>query len=148
LHANETPDPRDLPDPETEADRRRAAQDEILIAALAAGESYSAAAKIAGITSRTVARRMADPAFASEVSRRRGQIVAELTGKLTTLGADAVEVLRDCLHAEKPSDQIRAAHLILSLLAKFRSDSEHEARLTELERLAGLSPDDDMEDER
>jgi hypothetical protein len=91
---------------------------------------------------------MADPAFASEVSRRRGQIVAELTGKLTTLGAEAVEVLRDCLHAEKPSDQIRAAHLILSLQAKFRSDSEHEARLAELERLAGLTPDDDGTEER
>jgi hypothetical protein len=81
---------------------------------------------------------MADPVFAAQVSQRRGELVAEVTGQLTTLSSDAVQVLRECLAADKPSDRMRAAHLILTLASRFRSDTELEARLVEIE--ARLNP--------
>jgi hypothetical protein len=119
---------------DTEADRRRAAQDEVLVELLAAGASYKVAAETIGITARTITRRMADGDFAARVSQRRGETVAEVTGQLTSMGNDALEVLRDCLAAEKPADRLRAAHLLLTLMARFRHETELEDRLATIER--------------
>jgi len=83
-----------------EATSRRAAQDEILIAGLASGLSYEEAGKKAGCVGRTVARKMQDLDFARQVASRRGEHVLAVAGQLTSLSAEAVEVIRGCTQDE------------------------------------------------
>lgn len=124
-----------------EGDRRRAANDELIIEALAAGLSYADAGASARVTARTVGRRMSDPEFAACVSQRRGERVSEITGALTTMSRDAIDVLRAIMADGKPGDQLRAAHLTLTLMSKFRSEIEMEQRLASVEhQLAAGAP--------
>ena len=123
-----------------EDQNRRDAQDEILVEALASGCAYVKAADLAGVTSRTVVRRMATVAFTRRVSERRAERVAEVTGQLVSASTDAVRVLHEhCLGAERPADQLRAASLLLTLGLKFRHEHDLEARLQEVEARLGLA---------
>lgn len=61
---------------------RRRSGDEKIIAALADGKSYGAAAEAAGVSYRTVQRRMADPLFRAEVGELR-RLRAEQSGATT-----------------------------------------------------------------
>ncbi len=117
----------------TEADRRRTHQDEVIVAALASGRSYEDAGAAAEVSARTVRRRMAEPAFATAVSARRGERVAAVTGQLVAAGGDAIAVITDCLGSERDSVRLRAAHLLLSLGVQLRGATELEQRITELE---------------
>lgn len=108
-------------------------EDEVLKAALAAGMTYAAAGAVAGVSDRTVRRRMKEPGFAAQVSTMRGEHVAAVTGQLAIAGGAAVEVLVDCMAAGSPALRLRAAHLVLTLGAQLRQASEFEERLTALE---------------
>lgn len=110
------------------------AQDELIVAALASGATYPEAAGLASTSPRTVRRRMADEAFARRVSTARGELVAAVTGRLTDVAFEAVDTLRHGLNAEKSVDQIRAAHEILVLGLRYRTDHELEGRLRALEQ--------------
>lgn len=80
-------------EPGTEAQGRRVHQDELVVAALAGGRCYEEAGAAAGVSARTVRRRMAEPAFAAAVSARRGERVAAVTGQLVAAGSDAITVI-------------------------------------------------------
>ena len=112
---------------------RRGQEDEVLVAALVAGHTYAEAGGVAGVSERTVRRRMADPGFAGVVSTRRGERVAAITGLLVTAGPEAIDVLRSCMAAESETVRLRAAQLVLGLGAQFRQAQELEARLVALE---------------
>jgi len=85
----------------------REATNEILIEALASGRSYTQAGELAGVTSRTVARRMADPAFARQVSERRAAWAMRTAGELVSMGSEAIAVLRELLvDAERPAELV------------------------------------------
>ena len=58
---------------------RRASQDEVIGAALAAGRSYDEAAAAANVSARTVRRRMADDRFAAEVRTLRAKRASRLS---------------------------------------------------------------------
>jgi hypothetical protein len=118
----------------TEADRRRKAKDQILIAALAAGMRYPAAAEAADVGVRTVERRMADPEFAAAVSRKRGEVVSSVVGQMVNLLPEFQPVLAECLHSERPADRLRAIEVGVRLVRALRSDTEIEDRLAALER--------------
>ncbi len=120
-----------------EAERRRAVADELILEALAAGAAYADAGSAAGVSARTVRRRMADPLFAAELARRRAVRVSDLTGQMMGLGARAVSVLGEALEAEAVGDRLRAANLILTALRRYRADSDLELRLTALEEGTG-----------
>jgi len=117
--------------------RRRAAADELMLEALAAGSAYENAASAAGVSARTVRRRMTDPLFAAELARRRAVRVSDLTGQIMNLGARAVSVLGEALDAEAVGDRLRAANLILTSLRRYRADGDLELRLTALEEGTG-----------
>lgn len=112
---------------------RRQAEDEMLIEALAEGRTYTAAAALTAGSARTVRRRMTDPDFAAQVSRRRAERVNEITGALVSLSTRALQTLEECLDAERPADRIRAAQVVLGSVHRYRETTEFEARLTELE---------------
>ena len=115
----------------------REQQDELLRDALATGLVYAAAGSVVGVSERTVRRRMSDPAFAAEVSTRRGEHVGAMAGQLVQAGIDAIAVLRDCLTATEDPVRLRAAHLVLSLGTQLRHAHELEERLTALEAQSG-----------
>jgi hypothetical protein len=118
----------------TEAERRRRDQDELIVESLAAGMSYAEAGDVANGSARTVARRMADPQFARRVSERRGERVNAITGQLTDVAVEAVGVIQSCFFAESDADRLRAANMALTLLMRFRHETELEGRVAELER--------------
>lgn len=124
----------DVPSDPSEADDRRTAQDELIIECLAAGMSYPQTGEIAGCTARTVSRRMADRDFARLVSLRRGERVRAIAGQLTALADDAVRTIRELLAgAERDADRLRAAHMVLTFVGRFRADTDLEDRLHDLE---------------
>lgn len=110
----------DVVDDHNEATNRRAAQDLVLVACLSIGKSYDEAGETAGISGRTVARRMSDPEFARRVEALRAEHVAALTGQVLALGPEALQAIRDCLGADRPPVQrLRAASLALGYVVKF-----------------------------
>ncbi len=100
---------------------------------LSRSSRYAAAAALTGGSARTVRRRMTDPGFATAVSVRRAERVSEVTGALVSLSARAIRALEECLDAERPSDRIRAAQVVLASVHRYREAAEFEARLNELE---------------
>ena len=132
----------------SEAEARREAQDEILKDALGRGLTYSQAADLVPNTSaRTVRRRMADEAFAREVRSRRSEMVSAVTGQLAAASTRAVEVLVECLGAEREADRIRAALAILQLSERHRAQSDLEAEIADLRRMLDGTRDHTKDDD-
>lgn len=117
----------------TEADRRRAAGDEVLLDALATGLSYLEAGEFAGLSARTVRRRLTAPDFAAELARRRAMRVSDVTGRLVAASERAVQVLLELLESQVAGERLRSAELILNMGRRFRSDTDIDVRLSTLE---------------
>ncbi len=128
----------DPTDDMTEAQERRLAQDEVIIGALSAGSNYSNAGELAGTSSRTVARRMADPVFARRVTERRAEQVQVITGQLTGLGPEAIGAIRSCLTDEKASVRVSAGKIALELGLRFRHQNDLELQVAEIRAHLGL----------
>lgn len=111
-----------------------------LIAALAAGRSMPQAAREAGCSERTVARRLADPGFRAKVNEARGQALASALGRLASSGVAAAEALTGLLADENAGVRLRAAVATLELAAKMRESVELEERLARLEQILGDAP--------
>jgi len=105
-----------------------------LIAALAGGSTEQEAARVAGISVRTVQRRLADPTFARLVTEARAAMVSQSVGLLAKGAAAATTTLFALLQpAVSPSVRLGAARAILELGAKLREGAELEARIAALE---------------
>ncbi|HSH58245.1 MAG TPA: hypothetical protein VK988_01135 [Acidimicrobiales bacterium] len=115
-----------------EGEARREGQDEILVAALATGRSYTQAGEKAGVSARTVARRMADPAFSHRVALARTQQVHLLTGLLLSHGEEAVALLASCLGDEQGKNGLAAAKLTLELILRFSHHADLEQAVAEI----------------
>lgn len=116
--------------------RSRRNADELVAAALAAGQTVKAAAAAAGISHRTACRRWADPAFRQRVTELRNEMVSRAVGKLADSMGDAADFLRVVIERaeERTSDRVRAAVAILQEAIKTRDATELEERLSALER--------------
>ena len=140
----------DAPDPaETASALSKAkARDEIMLTALARGDSYAEAGKAAKSSERTVRRRMSDPEFVAELGRRRGAFVSAVTGALVSNASIAVEVILECLEeGDRTSDRLKAAQLLLGMARQFHSDCDIDARLVALEAAAEGKSRDDLEED-
>lgn len=126
-----------------EFDDRRSAQDELLVAALAAGQSYAEAGDLAGISSRTVARRMSEVAFARRVADRRGEQVVAIAGRISSLTFEAIEAVRECLADSDARTRLAAARLLLDWALKFRRGEDLALAVAEIRQHLGLGDGDD-----
>jgi len=113
--------------------RSRAAANELLALALAAGKTQQEAAAAAGVAPRTVARRLARPAFRRRVAELRSAAVERATGKLADGMAEAADVLRRLLSAKSETVRLGACRAMLELTVKLRESVELEARLAAIE---------------
>jgi hypothetical protein len=107
-----------------------------LALALAAGDTAIEAATKAGMSERTVYRRLADPAFRRHVQDLRGEMVGRALGRMTNGMSEAADVLRSLLAAESETVRLGAARSLLEIGSKLRESVELEARLQALEERA------------
>ena len=73
--------------------------DELLLGALAAGGPVEQAAESAGVSVRTVYRRLADPVFAGRLAQARDELISSALGELVDCASEAVATLRALLRA-------------------------------------------------
>jgi hypothetical protein len=117
-------------------------RDRELLQALACGASVENAARKSGVSERTVYRRLAEPAFARQLSQLRADMVQRTAGLLTGAGLGSVKTLVDLQQDVAVSAAVRrrSARDILELGIKLRESAELEQRVADLEaRLAGIA---------
>ena len=108
--------------------------DELLLAALASGLSAEEAAKRAGMSRRTVYRRLADPAFRRRLAGARDALVSEALGELAATATAAVATLRELLDARDERVRLGASRAVLEQLLRVREAVSLAERVAELER--------------
>lgn len=110
------------------------------LAALAAGATIEAAAEAAGVSPRTVYRRLADTGYAAEVDRHREAAIGRALGRLASASSAAVETLVELADgAESESVRLKAADRIVSHVVALHDHLAVSSRLEELEeQLAAL----------
>jgi hypothetical protein len=113
---------------------RKKKGDAELVQALACGASPESAAQKAGLSRRTVYRRLADPAFRAQVIELRAEMVRRSTGMVTAAGLAAVKTLMT-LQDSAASEAVRlgAARATLELGCKLRENVDWAERLAALE---------------
>lgn len=115
---------------------RSAARDGVLVAALASGETQAEAARMAGMSERTVRRRLSQAAFADRVAAERRDVATRTAARITALASsDAVAVLHELMVNGEvpPSVRLRAALGALSVAPAWRDQGELEATVSALE---------------
>lgn len=123
------------------AHRGRANADEALIAALAAGLTASEAAGRVGLGTRTVVRRLADPAFRARLDAARRQSIERAVHALGALSVAAVGTLGALLRESTPAAvRLGAARSILEYGLRLREQEELEARVRALEERLAAGP--------
>lgn len=108
--------------------------DAALLLALAAGQTVRDAAQLAGVSEKTAARRLADPAFRRRMAALRAEMVARALGRMAEGMADAADTLRRLLTADADTIKLGAARSLLELGSKLRESVELEERLQTLEK--------------
>lgn len=118
----------------TDPDNTEATLDDLLVASLADGLTYEETGGLAGVSARTVQRRMSDKTFAARVREARSQRINEIVGQLTEASTMAAGVFRAGMGPQQPMNiRLSAATASLRHLRDFRSSADLEQRLQELE---------------
>jgi hypothetical protein len=113
---------------------RKKKGDAELVLALACGASHENAAQKAGVSRRTVYRRLSDPAFRAQVTELRAEMLRRMAGMFTAAGMAAVKTLTT-LQDSATSESVRlgAARAVIDLGCKIRENVEVTERLEALE---------------
>jgi HEAT repeat protein len=94
--------------------------DERLFRALVSGCHVENAARLAGLSTRTAYRRLADPEFRSRLNAARQDLRESILARLAEAGHDAVDTLWTLLQeSEDESIRLRAARAVLESLMAF-----------------------------
>jgi hypothetical protein len=118
-------------------------KDEIVIAALVAGMSYREAGARAGMSERSVRRRMADSEFRASVAEQRQEHAEQVRALLLGAGpAAAMTVAKLAAEAQSESVRLGAGRVILGHVAG-RQGSFYDESISakEVEKLLGLMLD-------
>lgn len=111
-----------------------------LLTALAAGATNREAGQVAGVSERTVRRRMADPGFRARVHDVRGEMLSRALGELTDASVEAAATLRKLLTARPPTVRLGAARAILELATRLRESTELGERVAAIENRIAVQP--------
>lgn len=112
---------------------------EPMIEARVAGATHEEIGEGLGKSARTVARRLALPGVAAEITRRQLDAFGATRAKLVTNSEQAARVLSDLLRSEDEAVQLRAAVQLLTLAGRLHHQTlvEHEL----VERVEALEGD-------
>lgn len=117
----------------------RAKIDQLLVTALVCGATVEGAAQRAGVSVRTVYRRLRQPRFQERLRQGRRELVERTSGLLTGAALSAVKTLVDLSQdgAVAPTVRRRAARDVLELGLRFRDSNDLEERIAQLEDAVG-----------
>jgi len=108
--------------------------EQTLLSLLAAGRSVREAAASAGVSERTVYRRLASPGFQRQLAAIRDELITAALGELVGCANQAVTKLRTLLDAKEERVQLQAAKALLEQALRLREAVTLEHRLVALER--------------
>ena len=113
--------------------------DELLIAALIQGRTHAEAARLAGVSERTVRRRLRDADVAARIQHGRDELTSAAAARMAELYPRAIETLGELLDDKAKDIRLRAAQSVLKIGPDFRARTEIEDRLRALEADAQTS---------
>lgn len=103
----------------------RSGADAVLVSALASGFTYEAAGKKAGVSERTVRRRLEDEDFQRQLREARAEVVDRSTRMLSQAAVGAVGTLLELLKPPSPpAVRLGAARSILELAVRYRESDD------------------------
>ena len=111
-----------------------------LIGALGGGDNVQEAARAAGVSERTVYRRLEHDTFRRQLAEARAELIARAVGVLARLSTTAATTLAGLLKAESESVRLGAARSVLELAVKLRESEELERRIAALEEQTAATP--------
>ena len=112
----------------------RQVADATLVAALLTGATPAEAARRAGVSERTVRRRLRNPEFRARLTAEGDDIIAAAARGLADASRGAVCPLQDLLGEGPPAIRLGAAKSILELAPRWRNEREVDERLAAIER--------------
>ncbi len=112
-------------------------QDPLIANALAQGCTQGEAGRRAGVSERTVRRRLMEPAFRDKVVDARDQLIKETADRFTSLQLSALDAIETALTDPRAETRLRAAKMILDIGGQYRDRVELEARLQAVEAGTG-----------
>jgi hypothetical protein len=104
-----------------------------VITALAQGHTTGQAAKVGGISTRTVLRWLDQPDFRQEVADTRTELLQLAVGRLAAVSTAAVDTLVDCLDSERDMARVQAAKVLLDATLALRESLDLEQRIAAIE---------------
>jgi hypothetical protein len=110
----------------------------ILIESLARGDSHVEAGRKAGVSARTVARRLESDEFKQQIDDFRHAVLSEAAGRLCAASGRAVDTLNKLLTSKSDSIKLSAARSILESAVKVVELVRIEGRLVEIERMLNV----------
>ena len=108
--------------------------EELLLSALATGGPVEQAAAAAGLSVRTVYRRLNEPSFRSRLTAARDELIVSALGELAAVAAEAVATLQRLLSSPDERVQLGAARTLLDQTLRLREAVLLEQRIARLER--------------
>jgi hypothetical protein len=125
------------------ADSPKKKIDDKLLLTLACGATVESAAREAGVSARTVYRRLEDPAFSRQLQALRADTVLRTCGALTAAGTEAVRTLIELMKPTVAANtRLGAARAVLESGVRLREITELEARIAALEQRLGPAEGD------
>lgn len=114
--------------------KRRKRGDETLVTAPACGATVEGAARKAGLSVRTVYRRLADPDFQERLRRELVELARRTARLLTAASLESVRTLVELQGAAlPPAARLGAARAIIALGLKLHEEADLADRVAELE---------------
>jgi len=115
--------------------------DAALLAALACGATAEAAARKAGMTARTVFRRLKDPSFCEQLKAMKAEIRQRQSDVLNASGMESVKtLLRLQNESQPPSVHLGAARAVLEYGLRLHDSVDFGERLAVLEQRVADNP--------
>jgi hypothetical protein len=109
--------------------------DPIILTALVCGATAEQAGAKAGVSARTVRRRLRSPAFRRKLSRLRTELQMRTADQLSAAGTEAVRTLLRLMNpTAPPNTQLGAARSVVELGMKSREHVDLIVRVNELEQ--------------
>lgn len=112
--------------------------DELIITALASGATQAEAGRSAGVSDRTVRRRLEDEAFVEQVRKTRTELISQAGGRAASLVGNAVAVFQELLGSDNETIRLRAAQAVIDTGRRLVTDSDIAGRLDHLERINAM----------
>ena len=107
--------------------------------ALAGGSSNAEAARLAGVTTRTLQRWRNDQVmFSDAVENARAEMLREAAGLLAAATTDAAAKLAEIIDTGEERHALTASRIVLDMASRYQVDQTQERRISDLETAAGL----------